>query len=87
MVYYSSPAVADGRLYVGSDGGHTVHAYALDPWLQGRLLSLEEAGRALPPDPAELIPDYRLEPQWEAQQEEAQVEGETDALEEPDPAR
>jgi outer membrane protein assembly factor BamB len=86
LISHSSPAVVDGRLYIGSDDG-AVHAYALDPWLQGGTATLEEAARALPPNPAELIPDFRLEPQWESQQGEAQMEGGTDSVDGADPAR
>jgi outer membrane protein assembly factor BamB len=87
QIFLSSPAVADGRLYVGSDDA-ALHAYALDPWLEGGAAStLAGAARALPPDPAELIPDYLLEPQFKVQQVEAQTEEGTDSVDEPDPAR
>jgi hypothetical protein len=86
-VYNSSPVVADGRLYIGSNDD-AVHAYALDPWLAGGVAStLEGAARTLPPALAELIPDYRLEPQWEAQRGEARVEEGNDPAQDPDPPR
>jgi outer membrane protein assembly factor BamB len=87
--YYfrSSPVVADGRLYVGScmDYDYTMHAYALDPLLEGRLFSQEADARALPPNSAELIPDCRLAPQKAAQQGEPPMDGETDPADEAEP--
>ena len=51
----SSPAVTNGVVYVGSEDG-ILHAYSRDPqWVYGTIIRQ--------PDPAELIPDLRLEPQ------------------------
>jgi eukaryotic-like serine/threonine-protein kinase len=52
----SSPAVANGLVYVGSDVA-SLYAYSLDPGGVYRTIIPR-------PDPAELIPDLRLQPQF-----------------------
>lgn len=51
----SSPAVADGKVYVGSHDS-ALYAYSLDPGLVYQVLFRR-------PDPTQLIPDWSLKPQ------------------------
>jgi outer membrane protein assembly factor BamB len=51
----SSPAIVDGKVYVGSRN-HALYAYSLDPGLVYLVLFRR-------PDPASLVPDYRLRPE------------------------
>ncbi len=51
----SSPAIVDGEVYVGSYD-YALYAYSLDPGLVYQVIFRR-------PDPASLVPDYRLRPE------------------------